>query len=489
MPLTIPDQTIASQVQVPNGMSTIGSMLDMQGKALQLRKNTATFDADVAQRNAESSSAVSGATVNAANVQPLIDQQAAGTKRTQTALASDQFKLSGEYLDKANQISQGLISDPSVQSGDINAILPKLQAAKQRMIDAGVPAATAEVQAAHLITAAVANPSGLAQLLKNSILQSQPSTQQSATIQPSVLQTDNGQQITSNNVNPFAQGGAGSQVIPQVQKQLPPSTQTFDSGTNTPLFLGPQSNEAGNGLDISKLSPAQIQRLAQQDPQAFAAGVQHFQQSQQPRVQAGPALGAETNAAGTSAVVNKDWEGTVSAASNAAKDIGVLQNIKQYAPGAATGITGAREALVSGLAGRLGMSTAELTKTNTDLLAKNSNMLALAGGDTNLAKTLAEAANPNTKMTPEAIVHAADQVIAQRQMDINKQKFLMPFKSNPDLYNANLSHFNSIADPRVLQFPNMSMQEKTAMKSAMNTAEQKAFGEKIQANRDLGFIP
>ena len=223
MPLQIPDQTIASQV--PDGMTSLGSMLDMRSKALQLRRNTATFDADVAQRQAESSTAQSSATVNAANVQPLIAQQAAATGRTQTALASDQFKLSGEYLDKANQIAQGLISDPAMQSGDINAMLPKIQAAKQRMIDSGVPAATAEVQAAHLTTAAVANPKGVVQLLKNSILQSQPSTQQSTTIQPSVLQTNNGQQTVSNNVNPFAQGGVGSQVIPPVQQLLPPGQQ------------------------------------------------------------------------------------------------------------------------------------------------------------------------------------------------------------------------------------------------------------------------
>ena len=252
MPLTVPDQTIASQVQVPNGMNKMASMLDMQSKALQFRKNSATYDADVAQRQAESSSAVSGATVNAANVQPLIDQQAAGTKRTQTALASDQFKLTGDYMDKANQISQGLINDPAIQSGDINAMLPKFQAAKQRMIDSGIPAATAEVQTAHLISAAVANPAGVSQLLKNSILQSQPSAQQSTTIQPTAQQTDNGQAIQTNNLNPLAAGGTGSQLIAPIQKQLPPTTPTIGTG-GQPGYLGagPQSGQVPSALSPS----------------------------------------------------------------------------------------------------------------------------------------------------------------------------------------------------------------------------------------------
>ena len=208
-----------------------------------------------------------------------------------------------------------------------------------------------------------------------------------------------------------------------------------------------------------------------------------------PRIQSGPALGQATTQEGIAKTVQNDWADTNTSAKTAAQDIGVLQNIKQYAPGAATGVTGAKEALIAGLAGALGMTPAQLVKTNTDLLAKNSAMLALAGGNTDMARTLAEAGNPNSHMTAEAIQHAADQVIAQRQMAIHKQKLLLPFVDNPTAYNAVLSHFNDISDPRVLQFPNMTAAEKAQLKSSMNPAEREAFGKKIDANKALGFIP
>jgi hypothetical protein len=77
-----------------------------------------------------------------------------------------------------------------------------------------------------------------------------------------------------------------------------------------------------------------------------------------------------------------------------------------------------------------------MARTDTDLLAKNSNMLALAGGNTDLARTLAESANPNTKMTPQAIQAAADQVIAQQKLALAKQKLLQPIKAlnDPAMY-------------------------------------------------------
>ena len=46
MPLTVPDQTIASQVQVPNGMNTIASMMDMQGKAQKLQIGRQTLQSN-----------------------------------------------------------------------------------------------------------------------------------------------------------------------------------------------------------------------------------------------------------------------------------------------------------------------------------------------------------------------------------------------------------------------------------------------------------
>lgn len=189
---------------------------------------------------------------------------------------------------------------------------------------------------------------------------------------------------------------------------------------------------------------------------------------------------AATAQVGTAESVNKDWESNLQENTKAAQDIGVLQAIKQYSHGAITGVASDRAALVSGMAGYLGMTDAQLAKTNTDLLAKNEKMLALAGGNTNLAKTLAESANPHSTMTEEAINHASDQVIAQKQMPLIRQQYLTQFKNNPDVYAQKASEFNSVADPRILQWDVMTSDEKQAMKSSMSPVERIQFSQKMR---------
>ncbi len=136
------------------------------------------------------------------------------------------------------------------------------------------------------------------------------------------------------------------------------------------------------------------------------------------------------------------------------------------------------------------MDAGQMAKTETDKLAKNANMLALAGGNTDLARTLAEMANPNSKMTPEAIKAAADQVIAQKKLMLAKQAFMQPFKAlnDPDVYSRALTQFNAAADPRILQLGDMTEAEKVKMKAAMSDAERAEFGEKIRKLQGLGIV-
>lgn len=72
------DPSIALNVQRPDMMQNLGSMLNIGNAALQLQKNRATFDADVAQRQAESQKAVG-------TVQPTIDTA------TANAISAQQF--------------------------------------------------------------------------------------------------------------------------------------------------------------------------------------------------------------------------------------------------------------------------------------------------------------------------------------------------------------------------------------------------------------
>lgn len=201
-----------------------------------------------------------------------------------------------------------------------------------------------------------------------------------------------------------------------------------------------------------------------------------------------PPLGQPENVAGTVAAVNADWQQTVQEGQKAAQDIGVLQNIKKYATGAVTGIASDRRSWLSGLAGLLGMNSEQLAKTDTDLLAKNEKMLALAGGNTNLAKTLAESANPNIHMTPQAIKSAADQVIAQREMPLEKQHYFSRLRGDFNAYNQALAEWNQHADPRVLQYPNMNKKEKQDMRNAMSPQEAVTFANHLKWFQEKGIL-
>lgn len=492
MPL---DPSIPLQAQSPNPMQSLASMLNIANSAQYLKKSQATFDSDVAQRASEASMADSNAQVAKATIQPRITQQAEAANQAGIKSQLDQFRLTGEQLDKANQIGQGLLGDPDISSGDMTKIVPKIMGAKQRMIESGIPASTAEVQAAHLITAAAQNPQGLPQLLKNSIVQSQAAPQQAALMQPNIVQNDNGQQIVSSNVNPFAPGGVGSQPIAPIQKQLPPTTPTYANGQ--PGYLGPQGEPDHDGFDPSKLTPAQRAKLARDDPEAYANGLEAFYRSTQGRaapkmVPSGPPTGVPEAVGNTQAAIGSHWAKTQAASENAQQDIGILQNIKQHAQGAATGVGSEKANFVAGLASLLHMDAATLQKTDADLLAKNSNMLALAGGDTNAARAMAEAATPNSHMTGPAIQQAADQIIAQRKLALARTQFLTPFKAmadqgHPEMYNNALNQFNSVADPRVIQFSSMSPEEKIALKSSMSPQERNEFGQKLGKARSLGI--
>lgn len=494
------DPTIALQAQPPSfdtALKPVASLLGIQNALLNVKRGQATFDADVAQRQAESQAAQVNARVAQANEKPLIEQQAAATDLAKTQSKAAQFKLTGEQLEKASQIGSGLLSDPDISSGDATKIIPKITAAKQRMIEAGIPEQTAEVQAAHLIAIAAQHPDAVPQILKNSILQSMPAVQQASAIAPSGAVINNGQEQVLVNTNPLA-GPVGPVKSTTVKNQLPPTTPTYDANTRQMGYLGSMDNPAEGGFDPSKLSPQQKAAMIKADPEAYANGLESFYKRQQAgaapgRVVSGPPFGAEAGITGSQNTITKHWDTINDQAGRASTDIGLLQNIKRYAGDAATGVLSDREAYINGLASYLHMSSADLKKTSTDLLAKNAAMFSLAGGDTDKARILAEAANPNSKMSMGAIREAADQIISQKQMAIAQQKYLLPYKAladqgHPEAYQAAKALFDSSADPRIFQYPHMSQEEKIKMKSSMSPAEQAEFRAKAAKLKELGVL-
>jgi hypothetical protein len=343
-----------------------------------------------------------------------------------------------------------------------------------------------------------------------------PPTSQADVMRPSGPTVSTGQVDRAVNTQPMA-GPVGA-TIPgtEVQRELPPTTPVFNNETQQQGYLGPQppngAPPAGNAQvppEVQASRDAWRRRAIQNEIDNVQRGMPDGPQKRdalaalQTELNAGgpvsppaksrfvassPKLGAEANVSGTVDVVNKDWASTSESAKTASQDIGVLQNIKKYAPGAVSGVASDRRAYVAGLAGLLGMDAGQLEKTNTDLLAKNTNMLALAGGDTNLAKLMAESANPNTHMTKEAITDASNQVIAQRKLALAKQQYMSHFKGDPDTYTKELAAFNAIADPRALQLPDMAKEDKQRMLAAMSEGERKDFIAKTRKLQAIGIL-
>jgi len=202
----------------------------------------------------------------------------------------------------------------------------------------------------------------------------------------------------------LAMQAPGTQAGPAMQMELPPSTPTV-SPTGQPGYLGAQSKP---GFVPSALPPN--------------AG-----------------LGTE------------DIQKTFADAQTAQNRIGLLQNIKDLANKSFTGVGGSRKEFVTGLANAIGIPAFELEKANTDVLAKNSALLSLAGGNTDMARTLAEAANPNKKMNIDAIKEASNQLIAAERLKQKKAEFLKPFVNDPIALQNKQLEFARIADPRLLQ--------------------------------------
>ena len=184
--------------------------------------------------------------------------------------------------------------------------------------------------------------------------------------------------------------------------------------------------------------------------------------------------------------LSTDFTATQQAASGAEPRIALFQNIKKLAPESFTGVGGARKELATGVLNAVGISAYESEKMSTDELAKSSAMLALAGGNTDMARQLAEAANPNKKMNEQAIKQIADQMIGMEKLNQAKYKFLAPVANNPQAYQEKLAQFNRVNDFHIFQ--ETTPEEVAKLKRSMSPDQQRAMGEKIKLARQLGLI-
>jgi hypothetical protein len=294
------------------------------------------------------------------------------------------------------------------------------------------------------------NPAGIRQFLKDKLLSTLDQGSRLTAMQPSgqgVNTGATGYTVQTGQFGPYVPG----QILPGTafEQQIPPTTEVV-LPTGEKRLLGPMSQRGGAQLTTG-LGPAQTSLLG---------------------------AGATTMAT--------DLSATIKDAADAPSRVAIFQNIKKFAPDSFTGVGGQRKELAAGILNAIGIPAYEAEKVSTEELAKNSALLALAGGNTDAARALAEVATPNKKLNEKAILAIADQMIGIENMKVAKANYLTPAQNDSTQYGQRKLQFDQIADPRIFQ--EMTAQDVAKLKASMSTAEQAELTRKIRLARQMGII-
>jgi hypothetical protein len=238
------------------------------------------------------------------------------------------------------------------------------------------------------------------------------------------------------------------------------------------------------------LPPGQQQIATENNPYGLPVGTAYIPPSAATKQQAPMVTGLAPQISSTlganTTVANQDWEKTYNAAKEAQPRIAIFQNIKKLAPEAFTGVGGERKKLAAGILNAAGIDAYTAENTATDELAKNTRLLALAGGNTDAARALAEIANPSNKMTLAAIKEVSDQMIGAERLNEKRADYLAQFRNDPVKYQEKAQLFNQVADPRIFQ--EMSPEQVAKLKASMSKKDIEEMSKKIQTAKMLGII-
>jgi len=314
----------------------------------------------------------------------------------------------------------------------------------------GIPKEKADQLLQPYLEQATTNPAGIRQFLKDKLLSTLDQGSRIGAMQPTGIGINTGAggaTVQTGQFGPYAPG----QVLPgtMYEQQIPP-TQQIVTPTGQTQLVGPMS-QRGNQPMVTGLGPAQTSLLG---------------------------------AGGTT--IATDFANTVKDAAEAPSRVAIFQNIKKFAPDSFTGVGGQRKELAAGILNAIGIPAFEQEKVNTEELAKNSALLALAGGNTDAARALAEIATPNKKLNEKAILAIADQMIGIENMKVARASYLTPAQNDATQYGQRKLQFDQIADPRIFQ--EMTKEDVAKLKGSMSQAQQSELTRKIRLARQMGII-
>jgi hypothetical protein len=407
---------------------------------------------------------------------------AAGTAETGQASANLDF-ANKKVTALANRLT-GTINNPLIIAAEQNpdAVNPQALYAVVKNYgmtqakEMGIP----EDQAIALLEPYLAQPpAAMRQFLKDKLLATLDAGSRLSAMQPTGVPVSSNAGTAVVSTGMFSATPAGA-ALPgtAVTTQLPPTQPLIaveGDGTGlapgTPYVKGPQAGTVPGSVPMLSPAPRPAAPMA---PPAVRPAV------------TGQAPGVAETLRSNATVASEDWSNTSKDAAAAQQRIMTLQKIRQLAPEAFTGVGGQRKELIAGVANAIGIPAYEAEKTATDELMKNSNLLSLAGGNTDAARMLAEAANPNKKMNEKAIKEVVGQLIGMENMKSAKAQYLGQYRSDPNAYIQKLAEFNDVADSRLFQ--EMDRAEVAKLKASMSESEQKAMIDKIRKAKQMGVI-
>lgn len=409
---------------------------------------------------------------------------AAGTAETGQSSANLDF-ANKKVTAIANRLTS-TINDPLIIAAEQNPDAVNPEALYARIKNYGMTQAKEmgipEDQAIALIQPYLqVPPAGMRQFLKNKLLATLDASSRLSAMQPTGVPISSGAGTAVVATGEFGANRPGTALLgTTTTTHLPPGTElTAVAGDETGLAPGTKYLKGIESGTVPGSAPTLSPTQRPVAPSAAAPSVARpFVTGQPP----GEASTLTANAATASA----DWATTSTDAAVAQQRIATLQKIRQLAPDAFTGVGGARKELIAGLANAIGIPAYEAEKTATDELRKNANLLALAGGNTDAARALAEMANPNTKMNAQAIKEVVNQLIGIESMKAAKARYLGQYRNTPDNYIQQLAQFNDIADSRLFQ--EMTREDVAKMKASLSETELAELSRKIRVAKIMGVI-
>ena len=400
----------------------------------------------------------------AEQINPLaLEQAQEATKQTKLKTETDTMGLQQKRFKNIADSQISMINNPLIIAAEQNpnAVDPaKLAELVKRngMTTAkalGIPDDQANQLLAPYVELATTNPAALRQYYKERHIQGLDEGARTSALGASGVGVNTGAGGYTVQTGEFGPQPAGA-VVPGTAytTQLPPTQQLV--------------SQAGDGTGLPPGTP-------------YVKGPAGAQATGAAKMATGmsPAAAAATN------VTNEDWAKTQKAATEAQPRIAIFQNIKKFAPDAFTGTGGARKELAAGILNAVGISAYEAEKVSTEELAKNSALLAMAGGNTDAARALAEIANPSKKLNERAIKEISNQMIGIEKMNQAKAAFLSPVAQDSAAYQQKLNVFNQVADPRLFQ--EATPEDVAKMKTRMSKAEIADFGNRVKLLKKMGL--